>query len=234
MRKRFSDHWKATCKNVRFPSRDTVFDYYLHPETGKLEPWKNSPYFYAIEYDSATPMSQVTVPTPETCSVMFWLQLLLEKQHPIMLVGNAGCGKTQLVNGLLSQRTSQALGSTSINFNFYTNSASLQMALETPLEKKAGANYGPAGGHAQLVFFLDDLNLPEVDPYSTQSAIALLRQHFDYGHWYDRHKLSLKNINDCQYIAAMNPAAGSFLVNPRLQRHFSTFAIGFPVSMLLW
>lgn len=80
MRKRFSDHWKATCKNVRFPSRDTVFDYYLHPETGKLEPWKSSPFFYSIEYNSTTPMSQVTVPTPETCSVTFWLQV-----HPSLL-----------------------------------------------------------------------------------------------------------------------------------------------------
>jgi dynein heavy chain len=35
-----------------------------------------------------------------------------------------------------------------------------------------------------LVYFLDDLNLPEVDKYNTQSAIALVREHFDYGHWY--------------------------------------------------
>ena len=26
----------------------------------------------------------------------------------------------------------------------------------------------------------------------------------------------------------MNPTAGSFTINPRLQRHFSTFAVSFP------
>ena len=26
----------------------------------------------------------------------------------------------------------------------------------------------------------------------------------------------------------MNPTAGSFTINPRLQRHFATFAVGFP------
>ena len=65
-----------------------------------------------------------------------------------------------------------------------------------------------------------------MDPYGTQSAIALLRQHVDYGHWYDTHKLALKTVDDCQYVSALNPTAGSFSVNARLQRHFSTFAVG--------
>jgi len=42
---------------------------------------------------------------------------------------------------------------------------------------------------------------------------------------YDRNKLILKDIHNCQYIACMNPTAGSFTINPRLQRHFATFAI---------
>lgn len=31
-----------------------------------------------------------------------------------------------------------------------------------------------------------------------------------------------------QYLACLNPTAGSFVINPRLQRHFLTLAIGFP------
>ena len=31
-----------------------------------------------------------------------------------------------------------------------------------------------------------------------------------------------------QYLTAMNPTAGSFTINPRLQRLFATFAVGFP------
>ena len=37
---------------------------------------------------------------------------------------------------------------------------------------------------------MDDLNLPEVDKYMTQSAIALLRQQMEYGHIYDMTKLA--------------------------------------------
>ena len=58
-----------------------------------------------------------------------------------------------------------------------------------PLEKKTGTNFGPPG-IAHLVYFVDDLNLPEVDKYMTQSAIALLRQQMEYGHIYDMTKLA--------------------------------------------
>jgi len=67
-----------------------------------------------------------------------------------------------------------------------------------------------------------------LDPFETQSAIALLRQHMDYEHWYDRTKLSLKDIKNTLKVGAMNPTAGSFVVNPRLQRHFWTAAIQLP------
>ena len=73
----------------------------------------------------------------------------------------------------------------------------------------------------------------QLDKYNTQSAIALMRQHLDYASWYDPNKLTLKTVVDCQYVACMNPTAGSFLVNSRLQRHFSTFAVGMPSATSL-
>jgi hypothetical protein len=45
---------------------------------------------------------------------------------------------------------------------------------------------------------------------------------------FDRQKLTQKNINNTQYVACMNPTAGSFTINPRLQRLFLTLAVGFP------
>ncbi|KAK2112184.1 hypothetical protein P7K49_011931 [Saguinus oedipus] len=45
---------------------------------------------------------------------------------------------------------------------------------------------------------------------------------------YDRHKLTLKDVHNCQYVACMNPTAGSFTIDPRLQRHFCVFAVSFP------
>ncbi|XP_027763088.1 dynein heavy chain 9, axonemal-like [Empidonax traillii] len=54
--------------------------------------------------------------------------------------------------------------------------------LEKPLDKKAGRTYGPPGTK-RLVYFIDDLNMPQVDTYGTVQPHTLLRQHLDYGHW---------------------------------------------------
>jgi dynein heavy chain len=83
------------------------------------------------------------------------------------------------------------------------------------LEKRAGTTYAPPGKYS-LIYFIDDLNMPMLDPYDTQTAIALVRQHIDYEHVYDRQKMTIKIIKNCQYLACMNPSAGSFSVNPRL------------------
>ena len=226
-KKKFSDWWRQEYKDVKFPSRDTVFDYWLDPETNKFESWIKSPIFYSVDYNTSVPMTQVTVPTPETCSISYWMDLLVKLQKPVMLAGSAGTGKTQLVNGMLNKLDSTLIRSATINFNFYTTSAVLASTMSIPLEKKTGSNYGPPGT-TKLLYFIDDLNLPEVDTYNTQSAIAHLRQHMEYEHCYDMEKMSIKNISNTQVVTCMNPTAGSFDINPRLQRWFATFAIGLP------
>ena len=167
------------------------------------------------------------VPTAETTRVRFWMDMLMAKRRPVMLIGNAGSGKTVLVQSKLNALDPENYVVANVPFNFYTTSLMLQGVLEKPLEKKAGRNYGPPGSK-RLVYFIDDMNMPEVDTYFTVQPHTLIRQHMDYSHWYDRQKLSLKEIHNCQYVACMNPTAGSFTINSRLQRHFSVFAVSFP------
>lgn len=232
-RKIFSEWFRGKFKSVKLPNRDTVFDYWLDLKTSKFESWKVSPAFRVVEFDSfSMNMAEVTVPTAETASVSYWLESLVHKGRHVMLAGPAGTGKTQLVGGMLNSLNSENHIPATVNMNFYTSSNVLLTSLEAPLQKRTGSVYGPPGS-AKLVYFVDDMNLPEVDLYGTQSSIALIRQHIDYGHWYDIQKLTLKSVDDCQYVAALNPTAGSFFVNPRLQRHFTTFAIGMPSATSL-
>ena len=232
-RKAFSDWWRNQFKQVRLPTRDTVFDYWLEPQSNKFEPWKASPAFRSVEFNSKLmKMSDVTVPTTETASITFWMGALVKLGAPVMLCGASGTGKTQLINGLLRNLAPEEHISTTINLNFYSSAVAVLGAIEAPLQKRTGSTFGPPGG-SKMLYFVDDLNLPEVDKYNTQSAIALMRQHIDYTHWYDPAKLTIKTVVDCQYITAMNPTAGSFLVNPRLQRHFTTFAVSMPSATSL-
>jgi dynein heavy chain len=119
-----------------------------------------------------------------------------------------------------------------INLNFYSDANLLQLNMEQQLVKQTGTLFAPPGKY-KLIYFVDDLNMPARDPYDTQTAIALLRQHRDYEHWYDKKKLMKKDVKNTQLISAMNPNSGSFIINPRLQRHFWTLAVGFPAQSAL-
>jgi dynein heavy chain, axonemal len=221
----FSKWWVTEFKTIKYPATGTVFDYYIDPETKKFEPWtKLVPQF---QFDPDLPLQSALVNTSETTRIRYFMDLLVEKGRPVMLVGAAGSGKTVLINDKLASLSEESWVKVNVPFNFYTTSMMLQEILEKPLEKKAGRNYGPPGAK-RLVYFIDDMNMPEVDNYGTVQPHTLLRQHMDYKHWYDRQKLTLKEINNCQYISCMNPTAGSFTINPRLQRHFSVFAVSFP------
>ncbi|XP_074223450.1 dynein axonemal heavy chain 11 isoform X1 [Camelus bactrianus] len=220
----FSWWWHKEMKAVKFPSQGTIFDYYLDHKTKKFMPWADKiPQFMM---DSDAPLQRVVVHTSETTRLRYFIELLLEKGQPLMLVGNAGVGKTVFVGDMLASLSEDYIVSR-VPFNYYTTSAALQGVLEKPLEKKAGRNYGP-GGNKKLIYFIDDMNMPAVDLYGTVQPHTLIRQHIDYGHWYDRQKVMLKEIHSCQYIACMNPKVGSFTINPRLQRHFTVFAFNFP------
>uniref|UniRef100_A0A671VWY7 Dynein axonemal heavy chain 17 n=1 Tax=Sparus aurata TaxID=8175 RepID=A0A671VWY7_SPAAU len=221
----FSKWWVAEFKTIKFPSQGTVFDYYIDPESKKFEPWsKMVPKF---EMDTDTPLQACLVHTTETIRVRYFMDRLLEHRRPVMLVGNAGTGKSVLVGDKLGSLDAEKYMIKNVPFNYYTTSAMLQAVLEKPLEKKAGRNYGPPGSR-RLIYFIDDMNMPEVDAYGTVQPHTLIRQHMDYNHWYDRNKLLLKEIHSVQYVSCMNPTAGSFTINPRLQRHFSVFALSFP------
>ncbi|NWY46905.1 DYH9 protein, partial [Sylvia atricapilla] len=221
----FSKWWVAEFKTIKFPSQGTVFDFYVDPETKKFEPWsKLIPQF---EFDPEVPLQACLVPTAETVRLRFLVGRLLQRRRPVLLVGAAGTGKSVLLGDTLCSLDTDVFLVKKVPFNYYTTSAVLQGVLEKPLEKKAGRNHGPPGTK-RLVYFIDDLNMPQVDAYGTVQPHTLLRQHLDYGHWYDRSRLSLKEISNVQYVSCMNPTAGSFTINPRLQRHFCVFALSNP------
>lgn len=229
-RKDFSNWWKDKYKTIKFPTKDTVFDYYVDLDASKLEEWAVQVKEQKVpDIDTSKAIPNYTIPTSDTVSIQYFMQQYISVDHPPLLVGNAGCGKTQIAKGLLRTLSlnTEAYQYQIINFNYYTDSELLQTIMEQILIKRGGSTFAPPG-KAKLIYYVDDLNMPKLDPYDTQTAIALLRQHIDYSHIYDRQKMLKKDIVNTMYLAAMNPTAGSFYVNLRLQRHFWLCAIPFP------
>merc|ERR1719287_220194 len=75
-----------------------------------------------------------------------------------------------------------------------------------------------------MIVFVDDLNMASMDMYGTQSANALLTQIMSY---WEVWRLGASTqvlptrLLDVTFTACMNPKVGSFMVNARLQRHFT-------------
>ncbi|KAA6419077.1 MAG: flagellar outer dynein arm heavy chain beta [Trebouxia sp. A1-2] len=201
-----------------------VFDYYVDDASCSMVPWENKVPSFSYMPDN---FSSLFVPTVDTTRLTYFLDTLIAKKHYVMFVGNTGTGKTAIMRDKLKNMDSETMAFSTINMNSFSDAPSLQGTLEQPLEKKSGVRFGPPGSK-RLVYFVDDMNMPFVDKYDTQSAIELIRQSVDYRGWFDKVKIVLKEVTNTQYCACMNPTAGSFNITPRMQRHFVTFAVQMP------
>ncbi|XP_067623613.1 dynein beta chain, ciliary [Eurosta solidaginis] len=255
-RREFHKWWTSEFKDVKLPAQDSIFEYQLDVRTGKFRRWSELAVERRIEaIDTEMP---IQVPTAETVRLTYFLKLLVDRRQACMLVGTSGCGKGAIFRelfGLYENEQGISAGDTVItkhttdsthiklqtsrprnimvlttHFNYYTTSEIFQKVLERPLEKKSGRCYAPSGANRYLIYFVNDLNMPEVDVYGTVQPHTLLRQFMDYRQWYDRQRLLLKDIRHCQFVACMNPTAGSFTIDPRLQRHFCVFSVPTPTE----
>ena len=235
-RTEFSKWWQTEFKAVQFPKQGLVFDYFVSDKDaeGEMTPtmthWNEQvpQYLYSPEND----FGKIFVPTVETSRLTHLLDSLFDNKHYVMFVGNTGTGKTAIMQSKLSSMDREEVTQCTVSMNSFTEAWDLQPTLEAPLEKKSGMRFGPPGSR-RLIYFIDDMNMPNKDKYDTQSAIEIIRQYVDYGGWYDKEKILQKEILKCQLCACMNPTAGSFTLTPRMQRHFVTIAVQMPSSDVL-
>jgi dynein heavy chain len=102
------------------------------------------------------------------------LNLHVKAQKGMIYVGAAGTGKTTIIQDYFTTLDKDSVITTSMNFNSYTDSAALQIVIESSVDKRAGKTYGPPPSKT-LIYFLDDMNMPYLDKYGTQSPICLIR-----------------------------------------------------------
>ena len=87
-RAEFSKWFQSEFKSVTYPPNGTVFDFYVDNQSNEYLPWVQLvPKF---ELDPDLPLQSVLVHTSETVRIKYFVDMLVDKRHPIMLVGSAG------------------------------------------------------------------------------------------------------------------------------------------------
>ena len=149
---------------VKFPEGGQVFDYYFDPMAIAFKPWAEKVDAYDTEYDGL--FQNLVVPTAETARQSYMIDIHRKVRKGILLIGIAGTGKTTVITNYFSKFDPEVTLTSTINFNSYTDSFALQAVLVGKVEKRTGRIYGPPPGK-ELIFFMDDLNMPAVDRFGT-------------------------------------------------------------------
>jgi dynein heavy chain len=102
----FDKFWRDMWKTIKFPTKGTVFDYFVDIENSKLEDWnKMSTSDIVSSIDTSKSISSYTIPTVDIISASYLMRQFVQINHCPILVGLAGCGKTQIIKGLLNELT---------------------------------------------------------------------------------------------------------------------------------
>lgn len=81
-----------------------MYDYSVNAKTGKFQPWAEV--VQEVQNTGAQSMSSVFVPTAETSSLRFFLDLMVDLHKPIMFVGGVCLCVATLLAGCLTPSTS--------------------------------------------------------------------------------------------------------------------------------
>ena len=166
-RLQFHKWWISEWKEVLYPEGGLVFDYYVNDEA-QMTPWTDKVEGYG--YNPSEAFANIFVPSVDSTRLSYFLNSFIKNKHYCMFVGNAGTGKTALMRENLKNLDAEAWTFSTVNMNNFMDAPALQVILEQPLEKKSGVRFGPPGAR-RLVYFFDDINMPFVDKYDTQTPI---------------------------------------------------------------
>jgi len=100
-----------------------------------------------------------------------------------------------------------------------------QGIIDGQLSKRRKGVMGPPL-NMEIVLFVDDLNMPEVETYGAQPPIELLRQLVDAGGYYDLKEKTWQCVVDTRVVCAMGPPGGGRNgTTPRFLRHFHLLCV---------
>lgn len=220
---------------------DTLFEYVVDTDTMQWVHWQTRVPEWKYPKGVEKPeYASLVIPTLDSVRLHYLMSSLCSvreraggdgsKGRPVLLVGDPGTAKSTVVMSFIRDLDPEAHTSKMITFSFLTKPGIFQTAIESSLEKNPGRIFRPAGGR-QMVVFVDDISMPEINEWGDQITNELVRQLLEEDGFYQLEKPigDFKKVERLWYFAAMNtPGGGKNDVPNRLKRHFAIINVPLP------
>ncbi|PAA89834.1 hypothetical protein BOX15_Mlig025375g2 [Macrostomum lignano] len=213
------------------PGNSPIIDYEVTIQ-GEWAPWGNKVPQMEVESHKIT-ATDVVIPTLDTVRHECLLSGWLAEHRPVLLCGPPGSGKTMtLFAALRSLPDMEVVG---LNFSSATTPELLLKSFDQYCEYKKTPNglvLAPQQLNKWLVFFCDEINLPDEDSYGTQRVISFIRQMVEHGgfHRCTPGDLQWVTLERVQFVGACNPPTdpGRKPLSARFMRHVPLVYVDYP------
>jgi len=231
-----------TGKDPKEVAEDTIYEYAINPETYTWMPWKELVPEWSYPAGVEKPdYSSLVIPTVDSTRIQHIMTSLCHvrarpgtgqefRGRPVLLVGDPGTAKSTIVGSFIDSLPTEGHTSKSVTFSYLTQPGIFQAGVEAALEKNPGRVFRPPGGR-QMVMFIDDISMPEINAWGDQITNELVRQLLDEDGFYQLEKPigDFKRVERVWYFAAMNtPGGGKNDVPNRLKRQFAVVNVNLP------